>query len=191
MDSLGSLCLATEDPHDELLERKPYSKREYIINPRMWKHIVFQALFQFLVVFVLYLYAPRFIQENNEERIFLNNQLDNCFGKIAPLRVNFEHHKLTHYILDGKKSMWDSLKQIKRNLDKDFCFFYDLEKFDKGRIKNLKQAYKWILTEYGSTVHMTIIFNTFVIYALFNPIYLTIKKVKRSFVLLITRGLLF
>lgn len=170
MDSLGSLCLATEDPHDELLERKPYSKREYIINPRMWKHIVFQALFQFVIVFILYLYAPRFIQEYSDERIFINNQLEKCFGKIPPLKVNFENHKLTHYILDGKKSMWDSLKQIKRNLDKDFCFFYDREKFEKGKIKNLKQAYKWIISEYGSTVHMTIIFNTFVLYALFNQL---------------------
>jgi Ca2+ transporting ATPase len=170
MDSLGSLCLATEEPHEELLNRKPYSKREYIINSRMWKHIVFQALFQFSIVFILYLYAPRFIQENNEERIFINNQLEKCFGKIPPLKVDFEHHKLTHYILDGKKSMWDSLKQIKRNLDKDFCFFYDFEKFEGEKIKNLKQAYKWIITKYGSTVHMTIIFNTFVLYSLFNQL---------------------
>lgn len=170
MDSLGSLCLATEDPHEELLNRKPYSKREYIINSRMWKHIVFQALFQFSIVFILYLHAPKIIKEYDSERIYINNQLENCFGKISPLRINFEHHKLTHYILDGKKSMWDSLKLIKRNLDKDFCFFYDLDKFEKGKIKNLKQAYKWIINEYGSTVHMTIIFNTFVLYALFNQL---------------------
>jgi len=170
MDSLGSLCLATEDPNDDLLNRKPYSKREYIINPRMWKHIIFQAIFQFTIIFMLYLYAPSFIKENNTERVFINHQLENCFGKINPLKIRFEHHKIIHYILDGKKSMWDPLKLIKRNLDKDFCFFYDMDKFEKGKIKNLKEAYKWIISEYGNSVHMTIIFNTFVLYALFNQI---------------------
>ncbi len=170
MDSLGSLCLATEDPSESVLNRKPYSKREYIINSLMWKHILFQALFQFTIVFILYIYAPKFIRENDSEKIFLNNQLENCFGKIQPLKITFQNHQLNHYILDGKKSMWDPLKQIKRNLDKDFCFFYNLEKFEKGKIKNLKNAYKWIISEYGSTTHMTLIFNTFVLYALFNQI---------------------
>ena len=35
---------------------------------------------------------------------------------------------------------------------------------------NLFHAYKWIISEYGNTVHMTIIFNTFVLYALFNQL---------------------
>jgi magnesium-transporting ATPase (P-type) len=39
MDSLASLALATELPTDELLERPPYRKNEYIINRKMVKHI--------------------------------------------------------------------------------------------------------------------------------------------------------
>ena len=40
MDSLGSLALATEPPYEELLNRKPTNRKEFIINGRMWKHII-------------------------------------------------------------------------------------------------------------------------------------------------------
>ena len=40
MDSLASLALATEVPHDGLLHRPPYRKKEYIISPKMVKHIL-------------------------------------------------------------------------------------------------------------------------------------------------------
>lgn len=40
MDSLASLALATELPREELLERPPYRKKEYIINRKMIKHIL-------------------------------------------------------------------------------------------------------------------------------------------------------
>jgi len=45
MDSLASLALATELPVDELLQRPPYRKREYIISRRMVKHIGGQSIF--------------------------------------------------------------------------------------------------------------------------------------------------
>jgi len=45
MDSLGSLALATEEPKDNLLQRPPYRKKEYIISQRMIKHILAQGLF--------------------------------------------------------------------------------------------------------------------------------------------------
>ena len=170
MDSLGSLCLATEEPNEKLLKRKPYSKREYIINSKMWKHIVFQAMVQFTIVFLLYIYASKYIIENDSHRIYLSEQFENCFGKIHGIKNSFQHHSLVHYILEGKKSEWDPLTPIKRNLDSTYCFFYDRTKFEKGKIMNLFHAYKWIISEYGNTVHMTIIFNTFVLYALFNQL---------------------
>jgi Ca2+ transporting ATPase len=45
MDSLASLALATEDPKEDLLQRPPYRKREYIISQKMVKHILGQAFF--------------------------------------------------------------------------------------------------------------------------------------------------
>ncbi|RUS24287.1 P-type ATPase [Jimgerdemannia flammicorona] len=46
MDTLAALALATEPPTDDLLERKPAPKRAHLINYRMAKMIVGQAIFQ-------------------------------------------------------------------------------------------------------------------------------------------------
>lgn len=170
MDSLGSLSLATESPTPELLNRKPHSKREYIITHRMWKHILFQSLFQFTLVFLLYLYAPSYIIENDPTRIEITRHIENCFGKFPGEVIKYEHHGARYFILDGKKSSWDPLKLIKPNLDPSICFFYDTDRFEPKQISNLYQAYKWYNSEYGNTVHMTIIFNSFVFFALFNQI---------------------
>lgn len=53
MDTLASLALATEDPDESLLLRKPHSRDDYIISPSMMKHIIGQALFQITVMLIL------------------------------------------------------------------------------------------------------------------------------------------
>ncbi len=53
MDSLASLALATEDPHEGLLLRKPHNRNEYIISKKMFKHVLGQAFFQFIIVLLL------------------------------------------------------------------------------------------------------------------------------------------
>lgn len=45
MDTFAALALATEPPSDALLERKPVSKFEKIVNPVMWRNIVGQGIF--------------------------------------------------------------------------------------------------------------------------------------------------
>lgn len=40
MDTFASLALATEPPADELLDRKPHNRNEYIISRKMAKHII-------------------------------------------------------------------------------------------------------------------------------------------------------
>ena len=141
MDSLGSLALSTEDPSDELLYRSPHSKREYIINNIMWKMIIVQSLVQFSLVLYMYLYGSSFIVEDNPERLNMIRQLENCFGDFPAEVSEFKHHKVYYYIMDGKKSSWDPMKHLRRNT-----------------------------STYGNTVHMTMIFNTFVFYSLFNQI---------------------
>ena len=170
MDSLGSLALSTEDPSDELLYRKPHSKREYIINYTMWKMILFQSLVQFTLVLYLYLYGSTFIEEENPERLAMIRQLENCFGDFPAEVSEFKNHKVYYYIMDGKKSSWDPMKHLRRNLDPKVCFFFDRTQFEENQINNLYEAYKWYTSTYGNTVHMTMIFNTFVFYSLFNQI---------------------
>ena len=45
MDTMASLALATEEPTDELLKRKPYGRREYMITPVMWRNIIGHSVF--------------------------------------------------------------------------------------------------------------------------------------------------
>ncbi len=77
---------------------------------------------------------------------------------------------IKYYIMDGKKSSWDPLKHIRRNLSPKACLFFDENRFEPKQINNLYEAFKWYISEYGNTCHMTIIFNTFVLYSLFNQI---------------------
>lgn len=56
MDTLAALALATEPPYDELLERPPYGKTEYIISPYMMRNIFIASVYQ-LVVLVIFLFG--------------------------------------------------------------------------------------------------------------------------------------
>jgi Ca2+-transporting ATPase len=49
MDTLAALALATEPPSDDLLDRKPISKNAHLINYRMAKMILGQAIFQIII----------------------------------------------------------------------------------------------------------------------------------------------
>ena len=57
MDSFGSLALATEDPKQELLNRKPYKREENVITHTMMFNIVCQAIFQILVLTIILFYG--------------------------------------------------------------------------------------------------------------------------------------
>jgi len=56
MDSLGALALATDPPTEKLLDRKPYSKNERIINKRMLIQVLIMGIFQTIIMIIL-LYA--------------------------------------------------------------------------------------------------------------------------------------
>nr|GEX10295.1 calcium-transporting ATPase 2, plasma membrane-type-like [Tanacetum cinerariifolium] len=50
MDTFGALALATEPPTDELMERTPVGRKENFITNVMWRNIMGQSLFQFVVI---------------------------------------------------------------------------------------------------------------------------------------------
>jgi magnesium-transporting ATPase (P-type) len=55
MDSFASLALATEDPSEELLERKPYRREASILTKMMKINIISQAICQIIVLsFILF-----------------------------------------------------------------------------------------------------------------------------------------
>ena len=154
MDSLGSLALATEPPYDELLHRQPTKKNESIINGKMWKHILFQSIIQLLLLVFLYLYAPHFIPEDNYVRLAENRLIEYCYGAL-PGKTKVEN------IIFGIDPKWSNEYNLKGK--KEFCGNY-------GEKQDLSMAYDTYIHNNANSSHMTIIFNVFVIYTLFNQI---------------------
>ena len=59
MDTFAALALATEPPHDALMERKPASKNEKIVNNVMWRNIFGQGLYQLVVLLTMLIWGAQ------------------------------------------------------------------------------------------------------------------------------------
>ncbi|KAJ1414544.1 P-type ATPase [Sesbania bispinosa] len=53
MDTLGALALATEPPNDDLMKRSPVGRKGNFISNVMWRNILGQSLYQFMVIWFL------------------------------------------------------------------------------------------------------------------------------------------
>nr|XP_023915424.1 calcium-transporting ATPase 2, plasma membrane-type-like isoform X2 [Quercus suber] len=53
MDTLGALALATEPPNDDLMKRAPVGRKGNFISNVMWRNILGQSLYQFVVIWLL------------------------------------------------------------------------------------------------------------------------------------------
>ncbi|KAL6325736.1 hypothetical protein AAG906_024554 [Vitis piasezkii] len=53
MDTLGALALATDRPTDELMDRPPIGWKEPLVTNVMWRNLIFQALYQIIVLLTL------------------------------------------------------------------------------------------------------------------------------------------
>ena len=163
MDSLGSLSLATEPPHDNIMDRKPYPKKESIINYIMWKHILLQSLALFIICFVIYLIGFKFIPENEEYRKEEIMKIAFCYG--AYPGHDIEDLNPDHLlVLSGSEINWsDSTLLIPENSSNPMCDDY-------RNSKSLRDAYKYYKSEYGNTSHLTVVFNIFVLWSLLNQV---------------------
>ena len=177
MDSLGSLALATEPPYEELLQREPTKRNESIINGNMWKHICLQSLIQIIILLILYLSAPNFVKENNLERLLENKIIFDCYGKMPG-------ESSPNHIIFGTESSWSSKIKLKTDINKEYCGKYSSR-------PSLNAAFKEYTNTNGDSVHMTLIFNVFVIYTLFNQINCRIIDDSFNIFKRITRSLLF
>ena len=188
MDSLGSLALATEPPYDELLCRKPTNRKESIINGRMWKHIVLQSIFEITILLVLYLMAPEFIPEYKETILESHKTLKDCFGTLPGNEDNQNN------ILYGNKDKW--YKDNKTIVDDVAGALYQecefmLLKEGKWKDTSLADAYPHYINKYGGTTHMTLIFDVFVCYTLFNQVNCRIIDDSFNTFKRISKGLMF
>ncbi|CAF0850043.1 unnamed protein product [Brachionus calyciflorus] len=65
MDTLASLALSTEEPSEELLNRKPYGRFKPLISNIMMKNIFGHCIYQILVIFVILFFGPTLFGINN------------------------------------------------------------------------------------------------------------------------------
>jgi Ca2+ transporting ATPase len=63
MDTFASLALATESPTEDLLDRKPHDRYEYIVSKKMGKHILGQGLLQLIIILIIVFEGDNFIPE--------------------------------------------------------------------------------------------------------------------------------
>lgn len=54
MDTFAALALATEPANPSVLERKPEKKTAPLISPTGWKMIIGQAIYQLVIIMILY-----------------------------------------------------------------------------------------------------------------------------------------
>ena len=152
MDSLGSLALATEPPYEELLQREPTKRNESMINGHMWKHIIIQSLCQIILLIMLYLFAPEFIKEQNLVRVAENKLIKFCYTEFPGKDEN--------HIIYGTEIKWSSNGRLKAS-NKEYCGKYKTKQL-------LSEAYKLYVDSNCATTHLSLIFNIFVFYTLFN-----------------------
>ncbi|KMZ61440.1 Calcium-transporting ATPase 1 [Zostera marina] len=81
MDTLGALALATEPPNGELMKRMPVGRTGKFISNVMWRNIIGQSIYQFIVIWILQADGTRLFQlsgSDNADRI-LNTLIFNSF----------------------------------------------------------------------------------------------------------------
>ena len=158
MDSLATLTLATEPPYDGLLMKKPTRYNESIITPGMIKHVIYQTFVLFFLLMFIYLCGPLFIEEENLLRLNENKMLKECYG-ILP-GISLDENK----IIFGVKTFWDNNIEINEDMVKaNKCGDY-------GKYNTLDKAFKLYNKNMGAPVQLTMIFNIFVLYTLFNQL---------------------
>jgi hypothetical protein len=123
----------------------------------MWKHIGGQSLFQLILLLFLYLYAPHFIKETDYVRLAENYIIYHCYGKLPGNMKKLDH------IIYGTGAYWSARSKLKHGMNEMQCGMY-AEKQD------MAVAFDTYVNVNGNSAHMSIIFNVFVIYTLFNQI---------------------
>ncbi|KAJ8769334.1 hypothetical protein K2173_002538 [Erythroxylum novogranatense] len=80
MDTLGALALATEPPNNELMKRSPVGRRGNFISNVMWRNILGQSLYQFMVIWYLQAKGKAiFNLHGPESDLVLNTLIFNSF----------------------------------------------------------------------------------------------------------------
>ena len=121
----------------------------------MEKCIILQSLIQLLLLLFLYLYAPYFIVEDDLVRLVENKLIKFCYTEL-PGNTNENN------IIYGISPYWTNDKKLQYS-ESRMCGDY-------SDFQDLSVAYSFYVHNNANSSHMTIVFNVFVVYTLFNQI---------------------
>ena len=80
MDTLGALALATEPPNDHLMKRSPVGRKGNFISNVMWRNILGQSLYQFVIIWYLQTRGKAvFLLDGPDSDLILNTLIFNSF----------------------------------------------------------------------------------------------------------------
>lgn len=81
MDTLGALALATEPPNEALMKKAPVGRSGNFISNVMWRNILGQSIYQFVVIWFLQAYGKTYFEIENElnSDLILNTIIFNTF----------------------------------------------------------------------------------------------------------------
>jgi Ca2+ transporting ATPase len=141
MDTFASLALATQPPKDNMLNRKPQSRSDYIISKKLWKHIFGQAFIQAVLMFCLMYLGERFLPEYGSGKRILYNQDDDRYVRSGRL-----------YHVNGDKDYQDDYKDPDIGPSRHFTYVFNIfvmltifNEFNARRIKDELNIFEDIL----------------------------------------------
>ncbi|XP_051138879.1 putative calcium-transporting ATPase 11, plasma membrane-type isoform X2 [Andrographis paniculata] len=73
MDTLGALALATEPPHEGLMQRPPVARTESFITRTMWRNIIGQSVYQLAVLLVLNFLGEQLLELSGSDAKMVKN----------------------------------------------------------------------------------------------------------------------
>mmetsp|Transcript_24048 Transcript_24048/g.60400 ORF Transcript_24048/g.60400 Transcript_24048/m.60400 type:complete len:1187 (+) Transcript_24048:108-3668(+) len=177
MDSFASLALATDDPNrvpglkEQLLDRKPYPRTQALLSKIMVRNMFVHAIFQLLVLFVL-IFAMGDVCEAGAS-------VNECGGVPywkAPIDFNLRSGRPADYDLIN---LPDDVKCINPYKEADPSTYWYVREMSldasgdtfEGAIPIRQRTYCEEQHGCGErSIHMTIVFNSFVLMQIFNEI---------------------
>eukprot|EP00960_Hanusia_phi_P000098 2818-Hanusia_phi.AAC.5 len=159
MDSFASLALATEDPSERLLQRKPYPRNRAVLSKIMMKNMILHALWQLVILAVLIFAVGDVCQPHQ--------QLCDCSKSLLSDLTGYWGSKPFH-VPSGRPKSYDFASTAAAGACPPVFDPADKKTFEKkrGKVVPLRSP-EYCHHSKGSasdtTQHYTMIFNVFVL----------------------------
>lgn len=163
MDTLGALALATEPPNDELMKRAPVGRTGKFISNTMWRNILGQSFYQFIVMWYLQTQGKELFRlEGSAADLTLNTIIFNSF---VFCQVSFVLLRFLFSIALLYSSAY-SVFAI-NHLNKGYCYFCAMQVFNEISSREMEKidVFKGMLQNYVfvGVLTSTVIFQVVIV----------------------------